>query len=98
MFVLSAALVRSGGVDVLGRWISRMSGESDLRLLAVSIAVVIPASAFMNNTPVVVVMVPVLLGLARERGTPASRLFMPVSFASQMGGTLTLVGTSTKID
>ncbi len=97
MFVLSAALVRSGGVDVLGRWISSMSGQSDLRLLAVSIAVVIPASAFVNNTPVVVVMVPVLLGLARERGIPASRLFMPVSFASQMGGTLTLVGTSTNL-
>jgi di/tricarboxylate transporter len=97
MFVLSAALVRSGGVDVLGRWISRLSGRSDLRLLAVSIAVVIPASAFMNNTPVVVVMVPVLLGLARQRGIPASRLFMPVSFASQMGGTLTLVGTSTNL-
>jgi di/tricarboxylate transporter len=97
MFVLSAALVRSGGVDALGRWISRMSGKSDFRLLVVSIAVVIPASAFMNNTPVVVVMVPVLLGLARERGIPASRLFMPVSFASQMGGTLTLVGTSTNL-
>ena len=97
MFVLSAALVRTGGVDVLGRWISRMAGRSDLRLLAVSLAVVIPASAFVNNTPVVVVMVPVLLGLARERGVPASRLFMPVSFASQMGGTLTLIGTSTNL-
>jgi di/tricarboxylate transporter len=97
MFVLSAALVRTGGVDALGRWISRMSGTSDLRLLVVSLAVVIPASAFVNNTPVVVVMVPVLLGLARERGIPASRLFMPVSFASQMGGTLTLVGTSTNL-
>ncbi len=97
MFVLSAALVRTGGVDALGRWISRMAGKSDFRLLAVSLAVVIPASAFVNNTPVVVVMVPVLLGLARERGVPASRFFMPVSFASQMGGTLTLVGTSTNL-
>lgn len=97
MFVLSAALVRTGGVDALGRWISRMAGSSDLRLLMVSLAVVVPASAFVNNTPVVVVMVPVLLGLARERGVPASRFFMPVSFASQMGGTLTLVGTSTNL-
>lgn len=97
MFVLSAALVRTGGVDVLGRFISKLAGNSDFRLLAVSLAVVVPASAFVNNTPVVVVMVPVLLGLARERGVPASRLFMPVSFASQMGGTLTLVGTSTNL-
>ncbi len=97
MFVLSAALVRTGGVDVLGRWISRLSGDSGFRLLVVSLAVVIPASAFVNNTPVVVVMVPVLLGLAQARDIPASRLLMPVSFASQMGGTLTLIGTSTNL-
>jgi di/tricarboxylate transporter len=97
MFVLSAALVRTGGVDVLGRWISELSGDSGFRLLVVSIAVVVPASAVVNNTPVVVVMVPVLLGLAHARDIPASRLLMPVSFASQMGGTLTLVGTSTNL-
>jgi di/tricarboxylate transporter len=97
MFVLSAAMVRTGGVDALGRWISKLAGKSDFRLLAVTLLVVIPLSAFVNNTPVVVVMVPVLLGLARERGVPASRLFMPMSFASQMGGTLTLVGTSTNL-
>ncbi|MEX2471736.1 MAG: SLC13 family permease, partial [Gemmatimonadota bacterium] len=97
MFVLSAALVRTGGVDVLGRWISELSGDSGFRLLLVSLAVVVPASAVVNNTPVVVVMVPVLLGLAHGRGIPASRLLMPVSFASQMGGTLTLVGTSTNL-
>ena len=97
MFVLSAALVRTGGVDALGRWISRVAGRSGFRLLLVSLAVVVPVSAFVNNTPVVVVMVPVLMGLARDRGIPASRLFMPVSFASQMGGTLTLVGTSTNL-
>lgn len=97
MFVLSAALVRTGGVDMLGRWISRMSGGSGFRLLFVSIAVVVPASAVVNNTPVVVVMVPVLLGLAHAREIPTSRLLMPVSFASQMGGTLTLVGTSTNL-
>ena len=97
MFVLSAAMVRTGGVDALGRWISKLAGKSDFRLLVVTLLVVIPLSAFVNNTPVVVVMVPVLLGLARERGVPASRLFMPMSFASQMGGTLTLVGTSTNL-
>ncbi|MEX2465759.1 MAG: SLC13 family permease [Gemmatimonadota bacterium] len=97
MFVLSAGLVRTGGVDVLGRWISRAAGGSGFRLLVVSILLVVPTSAFVNNTPVVVVMVPVLLGLAREVGVPASRLLMPVSFASQMGGTLTLIGTSTNL-
>jgi di/tricarboxylate transporter len=97
MFVLSAALVRTGAVDVAGRWISRLAGRSELGLLLVSIGLVIPLSAFINNTPVVVVMIPIILGLTRNRGIAPSRLFMPVSFASQMGGTLTLIGTSTNL-
>ncbi|TVP48750.1 MAG: hypothetical protein EA350_02790, partial [Gemmatimonadales bacterium] len=52
MFVLSAGLVRTGGVEVLGKWMKRMAGESEFRLLAVSLAIVIPVSAFINNTPV----------------------------------------------
>ncbi len=97
MFVLSAGLVRTGAVDVLGRWLSRLAGPSEIRLLLLSFAVVIPASAFINNTPVVVIMIPLLLGIARKTGLSPSRLFMPVSFASQMGGTLTLIGTSTNL-
>jgi di/tricarboxylate transporter len=97
MFVLSAGLVRTGGVDLLGRWLERLAGASEFRLLLLSLLIVIPASAFVNNTPVVVVMIPLLLGIARKNGFTPSRLFMPVSFASQMGGTLTLIGTSTNL-
>ena len=97
MFVLSAGLVQTGGVDVLGRFLTRVAGSSETRLLLLSVAVVIPLSAFVNNTPVVVIMIPLLLGIARKNGFIPSRLFMPVSFASQMGGTLTLIGTSTNL-
>ncbi len=97
MFVLSAGLVRTGGVDIMGRWLARLAGPSEIRLLFLSLAVVIPASAFVNNTPVVVIMIPLLLGIARKSDLTPSRLFMPVSFASQMGGTLTLIGTSTNL-
>jgi di/tricarboxylate transporter len=97
MFVLSAGLVRTGAIDTVGKWVARLAGRSELRLLVISLAIVIPLSAFINNTPVVVVMVPMLLGLTRQMGVAPSRLFMPVSFASQMGGTLTLIGTSTNL-
>jgi di/tricarboxylate transporter len=97
MFVLSAGLIRTGGVDLLGRWIAKVAGTSELRLLAVSLLIVVPVSAFVNNTPVVVVMIPLILGIARDAGAVPSRLLMPISFGSQMGGTLTLIGTSTNL-
>lgn len=97
MFVLSSGLLRTGAIDVLGRAVSRLGGRSELRLLLVSLVIVVPLSAFINNTPVVVVMVPVVMGIARQTGATPSRLLMPISFASQLGGTLTLIGTSTNL-
>lgn len=97
MFVLSAGLVRTGGIDLLGKWVARLAGKSEFRLLLISIALVIPLSAFINNTPVVVVMIPLVLGLSRKIGARSSKLLIPISFASQMGGTLTLIGTSTNL-
>lgn len=97
MFVLSAGLVRTGAVNRLGRVLARLSGDSEIRLIAVSLALVVPLSAFINNTPVVVVMIPLALGICRASGIAPSRVLMPVSFGSQMGGTLTLIGTSTNL-
>jgi di/tricarboxylate transporter len=97
MFILSAGLLRTGAIDLLGMWVARLAGESEFRLLLVACLLVIPMSAFINNTPVVVVMIPMILGITRELGQAPSRLFMPISFASQMGGTLTLIGTSTNL-
>jgi di/tricarboxylate transporter len=97
MFVLSAGLMRTGTIDLLGRRVARLAGKSEFRLLLVSLALVIPLSAFVNNTPVVVVMIPLVLGVARKTGARPSKLLMPISFASQLGGTLTLIGTSTNL-
>jgi di/tricarboxylate transporter len=97
MFVLSAGLGRTGTIDRVGRLVARFAGKSEIRLLLASIAIAVPLSAFINNTPVVVMMIPMLLGLAKEMGVAPSRLFIPVSFGSQMGGTLTLIGTSTNL-
>ncbi len=97
MMVLAAGLVRTGAIDLLGAGINRLAGDSELRFLIVLMIIVVPASAFINNTPVVIVMLPIVLGFARRTGMAASRLLMPVSFGSQLGGTLTLIGTSTNL-
>jgi di/tricarboxylate transporter len=97
MFILSAGLLRTGAIDLLARWVERLAGDSEIRLLVVTVGLVIPMSAFINNTPVVVVMIPLVLGMTRRSGVAPSRIFMPISFASQMGGTLTLIGTSTNL-
>jgi len=97
MFVLSAGLVRTGAIELLGRRVSRFAGKSPLRLLLAGLLLVIPLSAVVNNTPVVVVMIPLMLGIARRIKAQPSKLLMPISFASQLGGTLTLIGTSTNL-
>jgi di/tricarboxylate transporter len=97
MFILSAGLLRTGAIEILSQWTERTAGRGEFRLLVVTLALVVPLSAFINNTPVVVVVIPMVLGLSRKLGIAPSRLFMPISFGSQMGGTLTLIGTSTNL-
>lgn len=94
---LSAGLERTGVVDALGRLIAKLGAGSELRLQSVLVAMVAPASAFLNNTAVVAMLLPVARDLGRQRDIPTSRLLMPISFASQLGGTLTLIGTSTNL-
>ncbi|MGH7939202.1 MAG: SLC13 family permease, partial [Bryobacteraceae bacterium] len=97
MFVLSAALERTGAIDALARIFLRMAGKSELRALVALALLTIPLSAFVNNTPVVVVFLPVVLALARHTELKASRLLIPLSIFSILGGTCTLLGTSTNL-
>ncbi len=97
MFVLSAGLFKTGAVSFLGTFVSRVF-KSGFWVGIISVMVVVAfLSAFINNTPVIAIFLPILLGVARETGISASKLLMPVSFASMFGGVCTLIGTSTNI-
>jgi di/tricarboxylate transporter len=97
MFVLSAGLERTGVIEVMGRFFSRVAGKSELRVLLVMMTMVALLSAFVNNTPIVVVFLPIVLAHARAVGLRGSKLLIPLSFASILGGTCTLTGTSTTL-
>ena len=97
MFVLSGALERTGVMDWLASQFTRLAGKSLFRAMGLLALVVVPLSAFVNNTPVVVVFLPVLMAYARHSGVSASKLLIPLSFFAILGGTTTLLGTSTNI-
>ncbi|MBX2991230.1 MAG: SLC13 family permease [Bacteroidetes bacterium] len=97
MFVLSAGLFRTGVVNYLGALVVRLFKFNLWVALLATMVVVGGLSAFVNNTPIVAIFLPIMLGASRDIGTPASKLLMPLSFASMFGGVCTLIGTSTNI-
>ena len=97
MFIVMGALVRTGALEVLTQMAERYA-RSNPKLAVVGVILsVMGASAIMNNTPVVVVMIPVVVQLSKTLGTKASKLLIPLSYAAIMGGSLTLIGTSTNL-
>ncbi|MEK6231203.1 MAG: SLC13 family permease [Luteolibacter sp.] len=97
MFILGKALTRTGVIDWIAHHFEKLAGNSLTRAILVLALIVVPLSAFMNNTPVVIVFLPVLLAFARSTGIKASKLLIPLSFLSILGGTITLIGTSTNL-
>ncbi|WP_068114332.1 SLC13 family permease [Tropicimonas marinistellae] len=97
MFVLSAALVRTGVLEAVADAVGHGVERRPKLTLVLFFGLAAAASAFMNNTPVVMILIPVVVGLARQMDTSASRFLMPLSFVVIMGGTCTLIGTSTNI-
>jgi len=97
MFVLSAGLERTGAIDSLARVFMRLAGKNERRAQLALALLTLPLSAVVNHMPVVVVFVPVVLALARNTDLKASRLLIPLSYFSILGGTCTLIGTSTNL-
>ncbi len=97
LFVIGGALERSGAVDHIGQILkNRLSGNLRVAILAFSVLTAF-FSAWMNNTAIVAILLPVTLGFARSKDIPASRLLMPLSYCSILGGCCTLIGTSTNL-
>lgn len=97
MFILSAGIQRSGIMHVLGKKLVPMVGNSELRLVLMIALFIGLLSGFVSNTATVAVAIPMVLDLARRLKMQGSRLLIPVSFFGMLGGTLTLIGTSTSI-
>ncbi len=97
MFLISRGLIRTGAVGFLTEYVLRFSrGNRTVAFITVLLSVGC-ASAFINNTPVVVLFIPIVMSLSCEYDLSPSKLLIPVSYASILAGTCTLVGTSTNI-
>ncbi len=97
MFILSGALVRTGALNTLSSLVTQHAGARPKTVLAGLAGFTLIASAFMNNTPVVVVLIPITVQLARSMGLVPSKLLIPLSYTAIFGGMLTLIGTSTNL-
>jgi di/tricarboxylate transporter len=97
MFIISAALERTGVLEIIGDVLKQQARGSFLRAMLLMMVGTMGASAFMNNTPVVILLTPIMISVASSVGVAPSRMLIPLSFAAIFGGMLTLVGTSTNI-
>jgi len=97
MFLVMGGLVRTGAVELLIGMAEAHAGDRPRTTIVVLFGFVAVASAFMNNTPLVAVMIPVVIQLAIKIGTAPSKLLIPLSYMTVLGGMITLIGTSTNI-
>ena len=97
VYIVSGALFKTGVTDIIGERIARMAGNSEPKLIAVIMLACGTMSAFMNNIGATAVMLPAVVGISRKSGIPLSRLLIPLSFASLMGGNMTQIGTPPNI-
>ena len=97
IFVISGALTTSGVLDLISTRLYKLAGSSRTPLIIPVMLITASLSAFMNNTTVTAIFVPPTVALCQRLRINQSKLLMPVAFASILGGTCTLIGTSTNI-
>ena len=97
MFILSAGIDRTGAVQAVSHWFIAWGGQRTSRQIVVMGAIVGPISAFINNTAVVAVFLPIVENWCRKQGIAPSKLLLPLSYLTVLGGMLTVIGTSTNV-
>jgi uncharacterized repeat protein (TIGR01451 family) len=97
LFILTGGLVKTGVVDVIGRRLHRIAGGNEFRLTVLIMFVAAGCAAVMKNTTTTAMFVPVVLGMAARARVAPSKLMMPLAFGAILGGTCTLIGTSTNL-
>ncbi len=97
VFILSSGLSRTGVANIVGRYVIRLAGESEVRLLIVIMLTAGIMSAFMNNIGVAALFLPVVINIARKLDLNPSKLLMPLAFGTLLGGMTTLIGTPPNI-
>ncbi|MEO8531090.1 MAG: SLC13 family permease, partial [Deltaproteobacteria bacterium] len=97
MFMIVGGLVRTGALDWAGQMAAQNVGRHPVVTMAVLAIGIVAVSAFVNNTPVVVVMMPIFIQLAKQLEISPSRVLIPLSYFTILGGTVTMIGTSTNL-
>ena len=97
LFILTGGLVKTGVIDVVGRRLHRIAGGNEFRLTVLIMVVAAACAAVMKNTTTTAMFVPVVLGISQRARVPPSKLMMPLAFGAILGGTCTLIGTSTNL-
>lgn len=97
MFILSAGISRTGVIQVFRDLLLKWGGKSITRQILVMGLIVGPISGFINNTAVVAIFLPIVEEWCKKRGISPSKLLMPLSFVTVLGGMITLIGTSTNV-
>jgi di/tricarboxylate transporter len=97
MFILSGALVRTGVIEALAGFAARKAEHRPFLAIGGFLGGTFASSAFVNNTPVVIILIPIMRKIAKVSGIAVSKLLIPLSYISILGGSLTLLGTSTNL-
>src|ERR671931_488019 len=97
LFVLTGGLVKTGVVDLVGRRLHRIAGGNEFKLTTLVMFTAAACASVMKNTTTTAMFVPVVLGMAERSKVQPSKLLMPLAFGAILGGTCTLIGTSTNL-
>ena len=97
LMIVGQGLIRTGALDPLGHWLGRVWVWSPYLSLLFTLLIAATLSAFVNNTPIIVLLMPILITVALKNGLPTSRVLIPVGFATLIGGSATTIGTSTNL-